>query len=222
MTAGARGRARGFTLIELAVVVAIVGLLLGGLLIPLATQVEITRARSTEKHVSDLRDALYGFAVANGRLPCPDTDGDGDENYSAGACAAASGEPPWANLGTERVDAWGRAFVYRVDTTFADGTDGTGCGSTTTGVSFELCSVGALQVLATSGGSTVAGNIPAVFLSLGDNGGDTASFSTDEQENNGANDTFVEKDYQSDFDDLVSWVSPHVLKVLMVRAERLP
>ncbi len=229
MSPGTPRAARGFTLIELAVVVAIVGLLLGGLLLPLATQVEITHARTTAKQIADLRDALYGFAVAAGRLPCPDTDGDGRENLTAGDCTAAQGQPPWADLGTDQVDDWGRPFLYRVsfntttsDHDFSDTTDGTGCGSPTAGISFELCSEADIKVLATAGGATVAEKLPAVFLSFGTNGGDTASFSTDEQENNDNDGIFVDKDYESGFDDLVGWLSPHVLKAMMVRAERLP
>lgn len=61
----------GFTLMELAVVLMIVGLLLGGLLIPLSAQRDVEGIRNTEKALTDIREALIGFAVINGRLPCP-------------------------------------------------------------------------------------------------------------------------------------------------------
>lgn len=63
--------ARGFILMELTVVLVIVALLLGGLLIPLSAQRDGEAIRGTEKYLADIRDALLGFAVANGRLPCP-------------------------------------------------------------------------------------------------------------------------------------------------------
>ena len=63
--------ARGFTLAELAIVLVIVGLLLGGLLVPLSAQTDMKSRSDTNKQLSDIRDALIGFATANGRLPCP-------------------------------------------------------------------------------------------------------------------------------------------------------
>src|ERR1700740_2544337 len=62
---------QGFTLAELAVVLGIVGLLLGGLMVPLAAQTDIRYRSDTEKALADIREALIGFAIVNGRLPCP-------------------------------------------------------------------------------------------------------------------------------------------------------
>ena len=64
-------RQYGFTLMELAVVLMIVGLLLGGLFIPLSSQRDLQGRQTTEKALADIREALIGFAVINGRLPCP-------------------------------------------------------------------------------------------------------------------------------------------------------
>ena len=59
---------------------------------------------------------------------------------------------------------------YRVTNNFADTTDGTGCGTATAGVSFELCSAGDIQIVDGSpGGNPVAANIPAVIFSQGKN-----------------------------------------------------
>ena len=67
---GATGM-RGFTLIELSVVVLVITLLLGSLLIPLATQVEQRNMSETQKRLQEIKEALIGFAIANGRFPCP-------------------------------------------------------------------------------------------------------------------------------------------------------
>lgn len=64
-------RPSGFTLIELAMVLFIVSLLIGGLLLPLSAQNEIRGRQDTEKALANIREALIGFAVVNGRLPCP-------------------------------------------------------------------------------------------------------------------------------------------------------
>lgn len=61
----------GFTLMELTVVLVIVGLLLGGLLVPLSAQRDVEFVKATDKSLADIREALIGFAVINGRLPCP-------------------------------------------------------------------------------------------------------------------------------------------------------
>ncbi|MDP2823233.1 MAG: prepilin-type N-terminal cleavage/methylation domain-containing protein [Sulfuritalea sp.] len=61
----------GFTLIELAMVLLIVALLLGGMLLPLSAQQDIRNNSDTRKILADTRDALLGFAMANDRLPCP-------------------------------------------------------------------------------------------------------------------------------------------------------
>jgi len=68
-----RNRVSGFTLLELSVVVLVVTLLVGGLLIPLSTQVEQRNVSDTNLRLAQARDALIGFAIAHGRFPCPAT-----------------------------------------------------------------------------------------------------------------------------------------------------
>ena len=68
---GRRRRARGFTLVELAVVIMIVALLLGGLVATLDAQNNARSAAQTEQSLQLARDAVIGFAVRQGRLPCP-------------------------------------------------------------------------------------------------------------------------------------------------------
>ena len=64
-----RRQPRGFTLVELAVVLAIFGLLLGIMVIPLGTQVDQRRFAEAERQLAAVHEALLGFAIANGRLP---------------------------------------------------------------------------------------------------------------------------------------------------------
>lgn len=61
----------GFTLVEMAMVLMIIALLLGGLLPVISGQIEQQRNAETRKQLAEIRDALMGFAVANNRLPCP-------------------------------------------------------------------------------------------------------------------------------------------------------
>jgi prepilin-type N-terminal cleavage/methylation domain-containing protein len=64
---------RGFTLIELAIVMFIVSLLIGGMLLPLSAQQDIRARQETERILANARDALLGFTILNERLPCPAT-----------------------------------------------------------------------------------------------------------------------------------------------------
>lgn len=176
----------GFTLVEMAIVLVIVGLLLGGLLMPLSAQVESQRTKETQKALDEIKEALIGFAIANGRLPCPapattatGAAGAGLEPTPvvAGGCANAAGVLPWATLGVNETDAWGNRYTYRIATEFTRTVPQTGF----TGAScpppanpqfaaFALCSQGNMTMLNTGGGSTLSSNVPVVVISHGNNG----------------------------------------------------
>ena len=75
-----RLRACGFTLVELAIVVFTLGMLIAGLVGPVDVQLEARDRNRTRNVMEDAMEALYGFALTNRRLPCPDSDGDGLSN----------------------------------------------------------------------------------------------------------------------------------------------
>ncbi|HTP62304.1 MAG TPA: type II secretion system protein [Burkholderiales bacterium] len=62
---------RGFSLIELAVVMAIVAFLLGGLTYTLSAQVDQRNFEETRRRLDQARELILAFAITNGRLPCP-------------------------------------------------------------------------------------------------------------------------------------------------------
>lgn len=108
---------RGFTLLEMAVVMLIVAALSAATLPPLKVQIEARARRATEAELSLAIEALYGFALVHGRLPCPDapTSGNGRENrLGLMACAAREGNLPHVDLGVTGHDAWGNRFRYRL------------------------------------------------------------------------------------------------------------
>lgn len=134
----------GFSLVELSIVVIVVGLLLAGLMTPLAAQQDMRHRSDTAAALAVAEEALIGFALANGRLPCPATATVASGSSGAGseatvgsgatlACAAANGVLPWATLGLPETDAWGNRFSYRVSLRHAAGVDparadfGAGC-----------------------------------------------------------------------------------------------
>jgi prepilin-type N-terminal cleavage/methylation domain-containing protein len=126
---------RGFTLTELAVVLAIVALLIGSMMLPLAAQDDVRRTQETQKTLNDARDALVGFATATGRLPCPATDASNgvEAPNGGGTCTLFDasdvvpvGYLPAATLGLAPVDTqsrlldgWGNPIRYGVTTSNA-------------------------------------------------------------------------------------------------------
>ena len=89
-------RPRGFTLIELAVLLLVVGILVMVTIRLVPRAVTEVGQRAGDDSLSELSDALTGFALHSGRLPCPDTDNDGTEDCGAGA---AVGGLPYMTLG---------------------------------------------------------------------------------------------------------------------------
>jgi len=214
---------QGFTLLEMAIVLVVLGLLLGGLLMPLSTQMEKQDRDETQKTLQEIQEALIGYTMANGRLPCPDTDGDGIIDMGT-TCSNTQGTIPWVDLGVGREDAWGQPFTYRVTGDFADTNDGTGCGTATAGVSFSLCSVADIDVFDAAAGNPVANQIPAIVIAHGSNWGTTTS--ADERENTDRDRRFVDRrpsmTAAPTFDDQVIWISSNILKTKLVSAGRLP
>lgn len=123
-------RVTGFTLVEMAIVLVIVGFLLGAFLVPLQAQRDIAFQLETVNILKNSRQALLGFAQTNGRLPCPATanaaggapNNTGVENpIGGGVCVNQVGFLPAATLGIQPtddagfvVDAWNNRIVYAV------------------------------------------------------------------------------------------------------------
>lgn len=69
-------RQTGFTLVEIAITLLIVGILLGYTVAMFPRQQELKQYRQANEEMDLIVDYLVGFAQVNGRLPCPDTSGD--------------------------------------------------------------------------------------------------------------------------------------------------
>lgn len=64
-------RENGFTLVELAVVMAIVALLLGTMMVTLSAQTDQRNIEDTRRRLEQARELLLTHAIVKGRLPCP-------------------------------------------------------------------------------------------------------------------------------------------------------
>ena len=62
---------RGFTLVELTIVLVIVALLLGGLTTAFMVQQDNASIKETRQTLATINEALLGFAVANGACRGP-------------------------------------------------------------------------------------------------------------------------------------------------------
>lgn len=215
----------GFTLIELAIVIVIVGLLLGGLLVPISAQIDIQAYRKTNENLSEIKETLIGFAILNGRLPCPSTEADPTSaNYGVEGVSCSSpvaeGYLPWKTLGISETDAWGEArrtatdawigyWRYRVDRNFS--------------VAFNLntsFSSDALSVQNNSGNSltTTAERPVAIVYSTGKNlaaDGGNASYET-------TNGLYQSDTPSSTFDDMLIWLNRPLLINRLITAGKLP
>jgi prepilin-type N-terminal cleavage/methylation domain-containing protein len=239
----------GFTLIEMAMVLMIVGLLLGGLLPTISSQVEQRNVTETRKQLDEIQQALIGFAVINGRLPCPATSAtNGVESpvTGTGICDHPyDGYLPAATLGLSGtsssglvLDSWGNPIRYAV-TSWNSNTFTIPNGMRTVGISgltptsLLVCS-SATNITNSSCGSgyfiTSSGNgVPAVIFSTGKNGAQgSAGIGIDEAANLAGYPRFVSHlpapsgATNGAFDDIVIWISPNVLINRMVTAGKLP
>ena len=102
------------------------------------TLIDVRNSADTQRSIESIREAILGFAQANGRLPCPanggtpagtvDTTtwatsvGAGAEQWNPpnNRCYTVFGVVPWTTLGVAETDAWGRRLSYRVAPAFAD------------------------------------------------------------------------------------------------------
>ena len=198
--------AGGFTLVEMAMVLLILGLLLGGLLTPLKVSREVAALHERDALLKEAEEALVGFALVRRRLPCADTDGDGLEEYPCAATRVAL--LPWRDLGLRRngADPWGGALRYGVSGGFVE--------------RIELTSNGTLKVCEEAACATrLATAVPALILSTGPR---AAAASDEERENLDNDTTFVLRPPSDIFDDHVVWLSTNRLLNRLAAAGVVP
>jgi prepilin-type N-terminal cleavage/methylation domain-containing protein len=121
---GAIGPDAGFTLVEVAVVLVIVGLVSAMLFAALRSLQAGTQVRATAQALQAADAALVNYAILAHALPCPAnmalpvTDPLFGRANSAGPCASqANGVVPWITLGLKQsdvTDGFGSLITYRV------------------------------------------------------------------------------------------------------------
>lgn len=234
---------RGFSLIEISVVMLIVTMLLGAILVPLTTQVAQRKISDTQKTLEDIKEALLGYAIANGRLPCPasSTSSGIESPAGGGVCTNPyDGLVPAATLGLQAtdsqgyaIDAWGSRIRYAVTisntSAFTTANGMRNVGMTALLPSLDVCptSTGITTTSCGTGNPYLANSAVAVILSLGPNWA-TGGTGADEAANLNGDQVFVShvrsdsSNPNGEFDDIVTWLSSNVLISRMVAAGQLP
>lgn len=220
---------RGFTLIEMAVVLALLGILTSHIVEPLSAKLERNKRAQTLHTMEQIRIATLGYLIVEKRLPCPATVN--SQGWALAECAgmAATGYVPVATLGLTGpvdsdgllLDGWGNRFRFivsganhplRGDTDLPDFTS-----------HGELLNVGLGHVnsdlvicrVSTSSGcsldNTVVNQLPLIIVSAGKDDSDTGL----QGENSDDDAVYVAAGHINEtsagFDDLVSWISENEL-----------
>lgn len=222
----------GFTILEMAIVLLIISVLTASLIGPLTNYLYQRQVADTQKSLEEIKEALLGYAAANGHLPAPTLSANNGQ-APLGGCGTpidCSGFVPWETLGTSKLDAWGKIFQYSVTPAFTSGQ-----------VKFSfvgtkiVCS--AYDSTSSNCTKTLATNVPALVWSFGRRnwGTNEAGTSlpnlgisnTDEELNRrilSANMTAIMRGYSEagatggEFDDQLVWLSTQLLFNRMLSA----
>jgi len=214
----------GFTLLEMSVVLIVFGLISSLLVTPLAMRSEASRRHTAEDMLDDITEALIGFALIHGRLPCPSI----ETNPTSTAYGLEQSPPcslnvpgylPWRTLGLPAHDPWGSPrtsanqpwtghWRYRPDKNFVDGT-----------ISLSTLPSGLIQIKDHDGNliSTSDSRVVAVIFSTGPNlraDGLNAAYSP-------ASPILEAGEPTPGFDDLLRWIGHPLFIARLARSGRL-
>lgn len=218
---------RGFSLLELSLVLVIMALLSGGMLASFSAQRANSENQEALRQLDSARESIYGFALTRGRLPCPATPTLASTDANAGRenCTLQHGVLPWVELALPESDPWGRRFTYYAGNQFTAALPSGALSS------FSLATSGTANVKDTATASyNIAAELPAVLLSHGKSGAGgyqtsgskLSGASGDEAENADADLSFVSHTPTAQFDDLLVWIIPAILKSRLVSVGKLP
>jgi prepilin-type N-terminal cleavage/methylation domain-containing protein len=196
---------RGFTLIEIAIVMVIIGVLAGG---GVSLMGMLTKRKSrieTLEYLKDVQAAIISFADINGRLPWADTSGDGAENSGA-----ASGALPYQSLKVSPTDSYKRTLRYEINANLGTNLT-TGCSALRSGLS------GGPDVV-DADGAAVPFPVAAILVSAGamdadsdGNAFDEIVSGTHQGDNSDGSPNYIRHPSVDIFDDLVVYIGENAL-----------
>ncbi|MBF0445299.1 MAG: prepilin-type N-terminal cleavage/methylation domain-containing protein [Magnetococcales bacterium] len=212
----------GFTLIEMATVLMIIGLLASLGMTLLRTKMEQTSYKVTEKRMEVIKETLIAYLRVNKKLPCPASIATTPNGDAVATCntsiAEGFGVIPWNTLGLPRevaIDGWNNYFSYHVSAI---------TNNWTAVAKLNDADVGNFAVIEKNANGTTSNTINQevlVIVSHGPNGDGAytvkgtrntlpATNEADELENTNTDATYIKRDYTDDtgatngaFDDVV-------------------
>ena len=227
----------GFTLVEMAIVLVIIGLLLGSILSPLSAQMNQRNYAETRNNMDEAREAIIAYGMSRGYLPCPaiSYQNGAEDRSTTGSCIKRVGFLPWAALGIAKLDSWGHLYKYSVTSRYANDKS-----------KINITSIGDIVIQTRTAAGAIINltnedTVPASIMSFGqhaqgatsDDGVVVVATSTtnvDEEANattTGA--IFIARNMNQnatisggEFDDLVLWLSPYIYLNRMVSVGQLP
>ncbi|MBN1907163.1 MAG: type II secretion system protein [Deltaproteobacteria bacterium] len=197
---------KGFTLIEIAIVMVIIGLLAGGGVSLMGMLSERKIRNENADYLNEAKFALISYAKIHGKLPWADnTNGDGWENN-----LLATGELPYLTLGMKPRDANSRVIGYALNSNLGTSRSNS-CSALRAGLAGS-------PLVVDSDGSTTAFSVAAVLVSAGpkdaDNDGnvfDDVTAGTHRGDNRDGAPNFIRRPPDNTFDDLVVYISGYPL-----------
>jgi prepilin-type N-terminal cleavage/methylation domain-containing protein len=241
----------GFSLLELSIVLIVLALLFGTLIPGFSAYRQQAENEEARQQLETANEALLGFAIRHGRLPCPAAPaGSGLESpENGGECSHPwNGLLPASTLGLNPVDEhgyaldpWGNPLHYAISA-FKLAACGSGpCLTNANGIrniwnsetppqpDLRICrsatnKTGLGGTAECAAGNALTKDAVTVVYSLGRNGKQNPA-SSDEKANTDNDRLFISHDISlppEEFDDRITWISANIFYARMMSAGRLP
>lgn len=145
---------KGFTLVELSMVLVVIGLLMGVGVGMMGMLIKRTKYAETKETVNAAIESIISFGAANNRLPCAINDNNGICGSKGDEFTPAVRNP---------TDTWSKPLYYIYDNKLTDPSIGGICGRKTTDLTIRKCPNAACT------SPTTISNVAFVILSGGEN-----------------------------------------------------
>lgn len=119
-------RKQAFTLTELAIVLIVIGIVMGGVINYSSAAYTQHQFESAESELESIKTSLIAYAATNGKLPYPDTTDDGEGDTIATLPTTLS-KLPYIDLQEKANDPYSMSYYYDVSDTLVDSDDSNIC-----------------------------------------------------------------------------------------------
>lgn len=174
----------------MAIVIVVVGLLVGGGLTAISPVIDSSRITETKQKMATIESAILGYVITNGCLPCPaDTlqastaatagRSNGTTHYTSGcagpcdATVVGAGIVPWVTLGLSEdavTDGWGRRMRFAIAPSRAAAATYAGGMVRSTSSSPQFPADASIDIENTAGTAQITDNVAYVIVSHGRDG----------------------------------------------------